>query len=619
MEFPNKIVIVDLSNNVVKEEVISSEILRKFLGGRGLNAYLLLKYIGKNINAYDPENILAISNGILTGTEALSSARTHLAAVSPLSNLMGSSNVGGFFGAEMKACNGIISILIVGKAKTPVYLYIREDNVEIRDGSHLWGLDTNKSRLKIEQELDNKNIKVANIGQAGENQVAIANIMFGPSSAAGRTGLGAVMGSKKLKGIAIEAKREGSKRKKQSVISMIQEHAKKMMTAPDYKEWSKFGDSCQVKWLDDFDASPAYNYQQVKFERVDTADGLSFKDLKTKYISCYKCPIHCKAKLTIDQGIHTGFVGERPAFECMEAFGPKCGNPDASESLYLHSICNKWGMDSIEVGSLIAFAMNLYQKGIITQNETSGLELNWGEPKVMETLVDQIALRNSWLGDTFANGLRKASQIIGNGAHKYAYHVKGLAMTSMDPRGFNGTGLGYAVSSRGADFTNTYPSLECGYKPRMINELFGNKEVGNRLSPEGKAEMVRYTFRVSAIMDSIGICKIPYLSLLNNFDLSIPSELLNCLVGLEISPEKLLLCGERIVNAERLFNIRQGLKKSDDMLPDKFLQEPINKGICKGSIVDIDKMLNEFYSLMNWNAAGIPSEEKIKELGLDKI
>jgi len=618
LNISNKILIINLSNCSVKKEIITNDVLNKFIGGRGLNAYLLLKYIGNNIDAYDSENVIAISKGMLTGTKALSSARIQVSAVSPITNIMGTSNAGGFFGADM-AIDDIVSIVILGKAKEPAYIYIQENNVEIRNAKHIWGSDVEGSIKLIKEDCKNENARVAVIGTAGEKLVSMANVMFGADSAAGRTGMGAVMGSKNLKAIAINPSKKKSKGKSENTAKIIKKHLNLIKEAPDFERWSKFADSTDVKWLDDFGASPAFNYQKTHFEGVDTASGLSFKDAKTKYISCYMCPIHCKAKIEVDHGRHKGFLGDRPPFECMEAFGPKCGNDDAFESLYLHTMCNKLGMDTIETGSAIAFAIDLYERGILTKEETKGLHLEWGNNEAMEKLLEQIASRNSWLGNVLAQGIRKSAKIIGKGAEKFAFHVKGLAMTSMDPRGFNGTGLGYAIGSRGADFCNTYPSLECGYESRMPKDFFNNKEAENRFSPEGKGEMVSYTFKISAIMDSIGLCKIPYLSLLNDFGLKIPSELIEALLGIKITPGQLLKCGERIINAERFFNIRQGLKKSDDTLPDKFLTQPIKEGICKGAVVDIEKMLVDFYLQMNWSEEGIPNKTIIEEMNLEEI
>jgi len=618
MKFSDKIIKVNLSNGLVKKENISGDILRKFLGGRGLNAYFLLKYTNKKIKAFDPDNILIFSCGLLTGTNALSSARIHVGAISPLTNLLGSSNAGGFFGAEMKAC-GIISLLITGKAKKPVYLYIQDEDVQIKDATKLWNLSTHETQEKIQQQIGDDSVKSAVIGPAGEKLVNISSIIFSSGDAAGRTGLGAVMGSKNLKGIAVRATKKVHALKTERIKEITKRHLNEMKNSPGYEEYSKYGDSTSVKWVDKLGAGSVYNYRDVYFKGVDTADGLSLKDFKIKRKSCFNCPIHCRAMIEIDQGRHKGFIGERPAFEAMEAFGPRCGNADAVESVYLHNMCNKWGMDSIEVGSLIAFVMDLHERGILTEQKIDGLKLGWGSPEAMEALVEKIALQSSWLGNLLAQGIREAANIIGNGAERYAYHVKGLSMTAMDPRGFKGSGLGYAISNRGADFANVYTRLEYAYIPQKAKEVFGNEKVADRLSEEGKSLMVRVTFYVSAVIDALGICKIPYLGLLNNYDLTIASELIGALIGWNISPEELFQCGERIVNAERLFNIRRGANRSDDILPEKFLKEPIDKGVCKGSVVNLEKMLDEFYSLMKWTYKGIPTKEKVIELGLEEI
>jgi len=301
----------------------------------------------------------------------------------------------------------------------------------------------------------------------------------------------------------------------------------------------------------------------------------------------------------------------------MAAWGAKCGNPDVYVSVYLHTFCNRWGLDSIEAAGLVAYAIDLSQRGILTLAQTGGDQLRWGDAGQMKRVTEEIAFRSTWLGDTLAEGIRAAAVRIGPPAEKYAYHVKGMAMTSMDPRGFKGTGLGYAISSRGADFSNPYPSLECGYNPRRSKEIFGDEEIGDRLKEEGKSRMVRYTASVSAVLDSLGLCKIPYLSILNDFTLKHIRDLLQTFLDWTFSQEEMIAAGERVVTLERILNIRLGLTHDLDRLPEMFRRDPISAGICQGLTIDDVSMVRDFYHEMGWDRKGVPVAERIKNLGIE--
>jgi len=608
-----KIVMVDLAARSVKKYSPATGVIESFLGGRGFNSYYLLKYLDMGIKAFDPQNIIIFSPGLLTGTEAYSSSRLHISSLSPLTGFMGSSNVGGYLGAELRACN-ILSLVITGKAAEPVYLWIKNGRIQIKDASDLWGMKTSEARERIKNRSD-QGAKVAVIGPAGENGVLMACIML-DRHAAGRTGMGTVMGSKNLKGIAVKASGKQRFSPSGKVKETLSHYLTKVKNAHAYEEYSKYGDSMAVKLVNDLGAGPVRNYRDVQSDEAESASGESFKDFPRTPSTCYRCPVHCRASLQIARGPHKGFKGERPPYESLANLGPKCGNFDATETIYLHNKCNEWGLDSVEIGGLIAFAMDLYDRGLITEENTDGLDLSWGNPESMEALIDKIAMREGWLGSVLAQGLEKASQSIGGKAEEYAYHVKGLAMTAMDPRGFKAAALGYAVSNRGADYTSVYAVAETNFSPERAIEMFGTDKAADRLQEEGKAKVVRNALSVSAVVDSLGICKIPQLSLLEDYDFQFSAELLSTIMGESVDEEDLFECGERIVTAERLFNIQQGLIKEDDSLPNKFLQEPIKEGASQGSVVNLDTMLNEFYSLMGWSPDGIPTEEKIKELGL---
>ncbi|MGB9792205.1 MAG: aldehyde ferredoxin oxidoreductase C-terminal domain-containing protein, partial [Thermacetogeniaceae bacterium] len=345
----------------------------------------------------------------------------------------------------------------------------------------------------------------------------------------------------------------------------------------------------------------------------------NYKDLVVKHHACYNCPIHCRAFVRIDRGRHEGFVGDRGEYEPLSSWGPRCGNADGLESIYLINLCDEYGLDSLGTGNIVAFAMDLYERGILTKEDTGGLELRWGNAEAMEEMVRQIAERSTWLGDVLSQGMKRAAEIIGRGAEEYAYHVKGLSITIMDPRSFKATGLGYAVASRGGDFGYVYAKPEYTYTPEQALRAYGTEKAADRLSEEGKAAMVRECMLACAVIDSLGICKIPECGMLLDFDLREAAEILSAFAGEEIAAGELQRIGERIINAERLFNFRFGASGRDDTLPRKFLEEPIPEGPCKGSVVHLEPMLKEFYALMGWSEDGSIPIAKQKELGLDGL
>ncbi|NOY09617.1 MAG: aldehyde ferredoxin oxidoreductase family protein [Spirochaetes bacterium] len=615
LNISKKILKIDLTAKRIQRESISPDIFRKYLGGKGLNSYLLLKQVTAGMSVYDPRVPLIFSNGLLTGSSAVSSSRIHLSSLSPLTGIIGSSNAGGYFGAELAHC-GYLSIFITGQAENPVYIYIHGEDVRILDAGFLWGLGTHETERRLKEELEEDKFSTAVIGPAGEHRVAFASVIFPPHDAAGRTGLGAVMGAKNLKAIAVKSKDRYIDRCSAETKTAVQGHIKEMRKSSQFTEYSNWGDSTSVRWINELGAGSVRNFNAVTFEHVDTADGMYLKDLTTKRKSCFNCPVHCRAELTINRGRHSGFTGQRPDFEPMMSLGPRIGNENALETVYLHTLCNMWGVDAIEAGSCIGFAIELYKRGLLTKKETAGKDLEWGNTGTAEAVLKQIVYRDTWLGDILARGVKEASHLIKKGAEKYAYHVKGLSITAMDPRGFKATALGYAVGSRGADFTNVYARLEFDITPDHAEKIFGTKKAADRLSEEGKPLMVKKSIIAATLLDALGLCKISYLTILNDFELSTMTELVRIILDRDVTAEELSLCGERIVTAERLFNIRRGMHYIDDMLPEKFTGEAVKDGPCKGSKVNLVQMLKEYYALMGWDDRGVPKNEKLKELEL---
>ncbi len=619
MAFLGQILDINLGTGIYKFSPFPKELTWKHLGGRGFNVQYLYANLPPDVDPLGPENILMFSCGLLTGTAAPSSARLHINARSPLTGLLGSSNVGGGFGAKLRAC-GIQSIIIRGQSPEPVYLWIDGDTVEIRSAKSLWGLDTWQTEEYIKRKLGSEKLKIMTIGPAGENGTLFGCIMTDRDHAAGRTGMGTVMGSKKLKAIVIkEQKQKLPFRADDSGHEAIKRFVWQIKNSPHYKEVSKHGGAGYVEWADDLGILATRNYRENTFEAAPQIDGKNLVKNITRARSCYRCPVHCKADLQFKEGKLKGRNAVRPEFEPMLSLGSKCGLSDLDTLVYLDNLCSRLGLDSISAGSLIAFSMDLFDRGILTPEDTDGLDLSWGNGAAMEVLIKQMAYGEG-LGATLAKGIRTAAQVIGRGAERYAAHVKGLEMAGYHPDNIMGTALGYTVASRGADFSDVYATLEYKWLPDQETDEFGNPKAVDLKSIHGKAELVRRSMIIGIVIDCLGLCKVPSLCLICTFDLVAESELTAALTGQPVAISDLFAAGERTVNLERLFNLRYGATNADDRLPDMFFDKEYNAGQEPSKPSEwMEPMKKEFYSVMGWDEEGRPTAEKLSELGITPV
>ncbi len=611
--FLGKVLEVDLTNRRIEAVEMDEALARRYLGGRGINSYRLYAELPETAGPLDPQNMLLLSGGLLTGTEAPSSSRMHVSARSPLTGFLGSSNVGGHFGAELRAA-GFQSIVIRGQADAPVSLRIFSDRAELVDATELWGRDAWETQKILQQQLGGERTRVVSIGPGGESLVRYGCIMTERGHAAGRTGMGAVMGSKRLKAIAVR----GDGRKTSDDPAMretIRRYAAAIRNAPRYPIYSKYSNSGFVLWADETGILATRNYRENRFEGAGRIDGTKIIDYVTKPSGCYRCPVHCKAELRIESGPFAGTEGERPDIEPIVALGSKCGLDDVEALLYLYNLCGKLGIDVISAASSVAFAMDLYERGILSRSDTDGVELTWGNARAMEIMFRKIARREGF-GAMLAEGVAEAARLIGRGAEQYAYHSKGLELTAYDPRGAMGTALGYAVSPRGADFTSVHALPEYRWDAEKGAQEFGVPGSVDQHSTEGKGILIKHTMSVSAAVDSLGICKVAALNVVDDFSLRAEAELASAVSGFELTPQDLLAVGERVLNVERLFNLRRGASRLDDGLPDRFRRIGLPEGPHRGATVDLEPMLEQYYGVMGWDADGSPTAEKLRDLGV---
>jgi aldehyde:ferredoxin oxidoreductase len=616
MSFLGRILEIDLSAGNWSYQPYPDDLLWKYLGGRGFNVQYLYNHMPADPDPLGPDNILIFSCGLLTGTAAPASARLHINARSPLTGMLGSSNIGGHFGATLRSC-GIQALIIRGTSPEPVYLWLDGDKIDIRNARSIWGLDTWETDDYLKNKLGSAKLEIMTIGPAGETGTLFGCIMADRDHAAGRTGMGTVMGSKNLKAIVVKApKTKTLFRTGENGHEAIKRYIWQMKNSPHYKDIKTHGGAGYVQWADDLGILATRNFQENTFEAAGQIDGKNLVKNITRKHGCYRCPVQCKADLAFDKGRLKGKKAVRPEFEPMLSLGSRCGLTDLDTLVYLDNLCSRLGMDSISAGGVLAFAMDLFDRGILTEADTGGLDLSWGNGEAMEILIKQMA-DGEGLGGILAQGVRRAARIIGRGAENHAPHVKGLEIAGYHPDNIMGTALGYTVSNRGADFSDVYATLEYKWLPDEKIEEFGLPKTIDLNSIAGKAALVRQCMIVGMVMDCLGLCKVPSLCLICTYDLVAEAELASALTGQTVAVGDLFYAGERILNLERLVNRRFGSTPMDDRLPDMFFDKEYNAGKQPSKPQEwMEPMIQEFYAVMGWDQNGRPTEKKLAQLGL---
>ncbi|MHA1198484.1 MAG: aldehyde ferredoxin oxidoreductase family protein [Candidatus Heimdallarchaeaceae archaeon] len=588
--YRNQVLVIDLTINKIEKKALDLSLVENYLGGRGIAIKYLFDNLEQGIDPLSPENILVIGTGPLTGTLAPSSNRYTIAAKSPLTGGIGYANAGGHFAPEL-AYAGYDAIFIHGKAKTPVYIQIEDDVVKILDAQHLWGKDVWETDEYFREKLGEQ-IQILSIGQGGENLVRYAAILNNLSRAAARTGVGAVMGSKNLKAIIVQGSGVVEVNDTEKFDALIDETLEKIYADPAYPSLSYYGTSFLVDLAYISGGLATRNHQTGIFEHYEEISAESFDEkYKVKSESCFACPIHCGKYSKVTTGKYAGTKG---------------GN----------ELCNKYGIDTISAGDVIAFAMEAYEKGALTKEDTDGLELDWGNEDAMIELIKKIALRDG-IGDLLAEGSKRVAEKINKGSEDYAHHIKGMEPPAYDVRTAKAFGLGWATATRGADHLAALPNFELlGYEPEIGVEWFGSEKAVDPHAWESKPRMVVWHENLGAIVDSAEMCKYTCFSAyaVKPEDMA---KFIDYSTGMDLNAENLMRIGERIYNLERLFNLREGIGKEQDRLPKRFTDEPLPEGPAKGQVVELDKMLPDYYKLRGWDwETGYPTKKKLLELGL---
>jgi aldehyde:ferredoxin oxidoreductase len=615
---------IDLSTRATRTEAVEAGLTTQFLGGRGLGAALLFQHLAHPTAPLTPGNPLVFSAGPLTGTSWPTGARTHVTFHSPLTSIYGYANTGGFFGAALRRA-GYDALVITGRADRPVYLEITPDGVAVRPAAHLWG----KGTYATHDDLATGGARVACIGPAGENGVRFAAIVNDRGRAAARCGGGAVMGSKHLKAVVVRGQVD------LDLPATFRDQARRAFEhVRDHPHVAGLRDLGTVFLVGPKNLSgdlPALNHQlgQVPWaERVD-AQAIARYTLRNK--GCFACPIRCGRVTRVESGPHAGDL-EGPEYETLDALGPMCGIDDPEAIIHANRICNDLGLDTISTGSVIAFAMECHQRGLLDDPDFS---LEWGDVDTLLGLIQHVAHRRN-LGDLLAEGSRRAAETIGEDAPKLAMHVKGMELPRQEPRIAKGFGLGHATANRGADHLYALPTIDLAGNLEAAGRIFPADIVPELLETDNetyKPDIVVFSEHYCAVSDALGVCKFTTAETYALY----PEDLaagLSALWGRRVSSEELLTAGERIVNLERLYNVRLGLSRVDDRLPDRFISEPLEihafdrdeatgemhpspEPVHVGVLRGFDAMLDRYYQLRGWDENGIPTPETLHRLGLD--
>ena len=606
--YAGKILHVDLTTGKTYTEPLNEDYAKKYIGGIGLGMRLWLDNSKAGVDPFSPENPLVLATGPTSGTIWPTGGNGHaFVAKSPQSYGIGESKSHGSFGTELKRA-GYDAVIFHGKAEKPVYVWIDDDSVQILDASHLWGKSPAETEDIIKEDLGDYYIRVAAIGPAGEKLVRIACIINEKSRAAGRCGMGAVMGSKNLKAIAIRGTHDVTVAKPDEFLEFVKEFHERMK-GPATKKYRTLGTPENVLVHNALHCMPTRNYNNAHFEAAEKVSGEYLNErYVAKIIGCSSCAMRCEHVCVVNEGPYRGAMA-RVEYEPLWALGPYCGIDRLDAIIKGSELCNYYGMDSISAGVIVGFAMDCYENGILTQKDMDGIEARFGNHEALVKLLEKMGKREG-IGDILAEGVKFAAEKIGKGAEKLAQHIKGVEVTGYDLRCLKTAALGFAVSFRGADHN------------RHGAYAFDVKGKFNRLKYEkGRAKAVKDIEDVYTIIDSLIICKFSRGTYYKEFeDLA---KLYTLVTGWETTPEEMRLKGERINNLARVINVREGLGRKDDTLPWKVMNVPIpDEGPSKGAYVtqeELDLMLDDYYEARGWTRDGIPTPEKLKALGMDDL
>ncbi len=602
--YHGKILIVNLTTPEVKVEELSPSFLKGYLGGVGLATRLLYQYLPAGTDALSLDNPLVFASSGLGGTIIPTSSKHAVATKSPLTGLIGDSLSSSYWSLALKR-TGFDALIVTGAATSPTYLFIDDEIVHFKKAEHLWGKGSPETESCIRSEIGDSRVKVASIGPGGENLVRYACITNDINRQAGRTGTGAVMGSKKLKAIALRGTQPIQVHNLEEVERISFDLIQKTQ-GPGTEKYRVLGTPGNVLVLNYLSALPTRNFQQSSFEKAENVSGEKLAEhYLTKVMSCATCPVACGHIYTVADGAYAGTQWELD-YESLYALGPLCGVDSVPGILKAAELCDYYGIDTISTGSCVAWAMECFEKGLLTKKDTEGIELTFGNHKALVEIIQKIGNR-SGIGDLLAGGVRLASSKLGHDSEHWAMHSKGLEIPGYDPRAMKTLALGFAVGLRGSCH-NRSPAYEIDMGGKV-----------NRFKDEpGRGSLVKELEDFAAVLDSLIICK--FIRKCFGDFYSEVAYLYSQATGLDMTPSELKAAGERINNIKKAFNIREGWKKDNDWLPPRLFRDPVTEGEGKGTVISeegLRLMIGDYYQTRGWTDEGLIPEEKLRALELE--
>jgi aldehyde:ferredoxin oxidoreductase len=597
---------IDLTSQEVDVGELAEETASKFIGGSGLGSNILFHEAEIEEHPLSPNNPLIFAVGPLTGTAAFNSNRFEVVARSPLTGIYGESNCGGFWGESFKR-SGYDALIITGKSEKPIVVYIDENQVKIESADDLWGKDTFETDRLVKQRWGSS-AQAAVIGPAGENGVLISSIMTDGvhGRAAGRCGLGAVMGSKNVKAVVVNGKKKVGIAQEEDFRKLIGEMARPMKD--DTIAIKEYGTSGAVDFFEEIGNLPIKNWYQGNWDGAKRISGQHMAEtILSGTYHCGRCVLHCGRVVRAVGGPYDGQEIGGPEYETIGMFGSNCLIDDLSAIAKSNELCNRYGLDTISTGSVIAFAMEAFEKGSITREDTGGIALNWGNSSAVFQIIEMIA-HNRGLGKTLARGVRKAAQEIGGIAEEFALHVKGLEPAAHDPRAKFSVALGYATSNRGACHLQAFCH---DYEDGLFMEDLGAPKLTDRFGTKDRAEHVIRFQHLMTMFDSLICCKFV---IYGGMTVSPLTKMISYITGWKFNENDFMMAGERIFNLKRLYNVRLGISRKDDTLPLRMLYHI--RGGGSNEIPPLNIMLNEYYNMRGWDEFGIPTDDTCKKLGI---
>ncbi len=617
-----KILRVNLTTSEINIETLENKIFRRYMGGSALASYFLLKELNPKVDPLSEDNVLVFACSVLSGIPIPGANRYTVAAKSPLTNSFGEAEAGGWWAPQFRRA-GFNAAIITGRAVRPVYLWIHNGEVELKDASHLTGKTTGEAEKIIRNDLGDKNIVFAQTGPAGENLVRYACIMNNVKHVNGRTGLGAVMGSKNLRGIAVRGTKEIVITDKKNIKSIIKWFINNWKDNPNSWRLHKYGTAGVLSGLNAYGILPTNNFNKSTFEGSKNISGEAItKNILKNRTNCYACPIRCKRIVSVNNRYKVNSYYGGPEYETVGAFGSLCGISDLEAIAKANELCNKYGLDTISTGVTIAFAMECFEKKIISKKDIGGLELYFGNHDAMLKMIELIVSRKG-IGDILAEGVKRASDKFGISSKSFAMHVKGQEIPLHEPRGKAGLALAFALSPTGADH------MEAAHDPFFTDygSALENISMLGLLEPVGPIDLTIKKVRLFSCLqkiynlyNSLGICDFVAIpeGILN---LETIVQIVQSVTGWRTSLYELMKVGERANNMYRCFNIREGFTVDDDRLPDRFFKS-LSDGALKGQSLnreEFKKAIKIYYEMQGWDQKGIPTQGKLAELDLEWI